>query len=199
MGRGGQLVTLLRLTANSDELAADIENLAEWIQGVSYGKADEAMSEIATMLAGSVRDTMLAQDFVPNSEVTTAYKQRKGLDPRVMFATGNTFARIDPRHGSTWARVYRGWEEWFAFLHDKGVGVAHWSREGTERARAGKTRRHRDRKQFSEGRIPLTHMGLTRFPKRPIFVLRPEVESAILERWERFLQSACDEVNSGAA
>lgn len=184
----------LVLKSNAHALAADINDLADHLQGVNYGKARDAMSEIADMLVGSVRETMLSQAFTPLSPVTVEYKQRKGLDSRILFASGRAFAGLVGHSGATWARAYRGLDDWWMFLHDKGVGVAQWSREGEDRSGAAAKRRHRNRKQMSEGRIPLTQLGYTRFPKRQMFVITAGAETSILSRYDLFLQTACDEV-----
>lgn len=190
---------ILHIDTNAHALGARLEALGSNLRDVNYGLARDAMADVAQYLVSSVQTTMLSQQFRPLSEVTTEYKRRKGLDPRILFATGRAFAGIEGDHGGTWAKAYRGRDDWWMFLHDRGVGVAHWSREGTARAGASKARRHRDRKQMSEGRVPLAQAGLTRFPERQMFVITPGAQTAILNRIELFLQAACDEVGNAAA
>ena len=191
-------MTLLRVDTNAFGLAAGVENLAEHLVAQDYGPARETFREVRDMLIENVQSNWLAGGFTPLTETTRAYKEREGLDPRTLFASGSSFAGIDGAYGATWAKALRGQTEWWMFLHDKGAGYGPWSREGWGRTKSGQRkagwkRRHRN----ADDNPPVA--GVTKFPARPVFYITGSTEERVLDRIDLFLQSACDEVADGAA
>jgi hypothetical protein len=126
---------------------------------------------------------MNAQAFVPNTEATRAYKQREGLDSRVLFASGKTYAGLDGASGSTWAKAMRGMDEWYIFLHNAGKGYGNWSRDD----RITNTNSTKRRKSVAKP-------GLSMFPKRQAFHITDSARGSILNRLELFYQTLLDEV-----
>jgi len=191
-------VSLLKIDTNAFGIAAGVENLSEQLMAQYYGPARDAFRDVRDLLMENVRSNWLAGGFTPNTEVTTAYKQRKGLDSRTLFASGSSFAGIDGYSGATWARAARGETEWWMFLHDKGAGYGPWSREGWGRTKAGERKAGWKRRHRKADENPAV-AGVTKFPARPVFFITGGTEEAVLSRIDLFLQSACDEVSSGAA
>lgn len=196
-------MSLLKITTNVDNMVSNLTALADNINGAEYGLAREAFRDIAGMLRASLQENFLAQDFVPPSEATLDYERRKGLDTRGLFSSGAAFRNLRTASGSTWAKAMRG-EEWYIFLHDRGVGYSYWSVDGRGGGRALPGRKGRKKgawrtraragTRWREG-----NAGVTRFPERHAFFINSGAESSILSRIDLFLQSACDEVSSGAA
>lgn len=170
-------MSLLRIDTNAEDFAAELQKVASVLEGAPYGLASAAFKDVRDLLMQDVRSVMTAQGFVPNTEATRAIKARKGLDSRVLFATGNTYAGLDGASGGTWAKAMRGLNEWYIFLHNQGKGEANWSRDdrGTPKKRTGTP-------------------GVTRFPQRQAFQITGSARGSILNRLELFYQELVDEV-----
>jgi len=184
-------VSFVKIESNVDNMVANLNVASERLAGAPYGAARDAFRDVEGFLTGSIRELMTGQAFVPLSQVTKDYKARKGLDSRILFATGNTYGGIRSAGGATWAKAMRGQEEWYIFLHDRGKGFAHWSQEGEDRASSSGKRRHRAK---GEGRRRLVELGTTRFPQRQSFLITEAAEGSILNRLELFYQELVDEV-----
>lgn len=180
---------LVNIESNAEALAAGLTRLGERISGADSKLAGEAFKDVRDLLMENVRSNWTAGNFAPLSPVTVEYKRRKGLDSRTLFASGSSFAGIDGRYGTSWAKAMRGQAEWWTFLHDKGRGYGPWSQEG--RGKGTSKRRHR------AGNEPAA--GVTKFPARPVFFITDSTRGAVLDRVELFLQTACDEVGNASA
>ena len=176
----------LMFDTNAEDFAAELAKVAETLKGAPYGPASAAFKDIRDLLIQDVRSVMTAQSFVPNTEVTKEVKARMGLDSRVLFASGNTFADLDGASGATWAKAMRGSNEWYIFLHNEGKGTANWTRD--DRAMAADphgARRHRK---------STARPGMRVFPKRQAFYITDSARGSILNRLELFYQTLVDEV-----
>lgn len=170
-------MSLYRIDTNAEDFAAELAKVAETMAGAPYGPASAAFKDIRDLLIQDVRSVMTAQAFIPNTPATREIKARRGLDSRVLFATGNTYAGLDGASGATWAKAMRGLNEWYIFLHNQGKGEANWSRDdrGNPKKRTGTP-------------------GVTRFPQRQAFQITDSARGSILNRLDLFYQELVDEV-----
>jgi len=173
----------LDLRTNAGPLGADIETLAEHLKGAPYGPTRDAFRDIRDVLMASVR-TNMSGALTPLSKVTLDYKARKGLDSRVLHASGNTAAGLDGKFGATWAKAQRGQNEWYIFLHDRGKGFSHWSVEGRGEPRAGSRQQRRD----------AARPGATKFPERRVFFINESARGAVIARYNALVSTLLGEV-----
>lgn len=171
---------------NAEDFAAELAKVAATLQGAPYGPASAAFKDIRDLLIQDVRSVMTAQAFVPNTKVTKEVKARMGLDSRVLFASGNTYARLDGASGATWAKAMRGSNEWYIFLHNEGKGTANWTRDD----RVGRSDPHGTRRHRKSTATP----GMRVFPQRQAFQITESTRGSILNRLDLFYQELVDEV-----
>lgn len=177
----------LKFKDNSGTVAQNVEAMADELNLSKWGVARTAFKDIRDILVSGVKENLNSGSFTPLSAVTLEYKSRMGYDSRPMHASGNLEAGIDGISGTRYAKAMRGQAEWYAFLHDRGKGYSHWSRnDRIAGAGFGPTKTKRTGEP-----------GITKFPVRKVFFINAATRSAVLTRYEELLNTIVERAAKG--
>lgn len=180
----------LSLNTNAEDLSASVNQAGERLLGASYAEASAAFKDISGYLVASIREAMSSQAFPSLSPVTREYKEREGLDSRILFASGQLYASLQGQFGPTWAKGVRGEKQWWAFIHDRGRGYSSWSRAGWIHGNAGRKKGWKRRHRKDNPEVP----GTTRFPQRQFFVITPTAEGQAINRYNALIETILSDV-----
>jgi len=177
----------LKFKDNSETVSQNVEAIADELNLAKWGVARAAFKDIRDILVSGVKENLNGGSFAPLSAATLEYKLRMGYDSRPMHATGNLEAGIDGISGTRYAKAMRGQNEWYAFLHDRGKGYSHWSRnDRIAGGGMGPTKRRRTGEP-----------GITKFPARKVFFINAATRNAVLVRYEQLLDTIIERAAKG--
>lgn len=176
----------LKFKDNSETVSQNVEAIADELNLSKWGVARAAFKDIRDILVSGVKENLNGGSFAPLSAATLEYKSRMGYDSRPMHATGNLEAGIDGISGTRYAKAMRGQNEWYAFLHDRGKGYSHWSRND----RVNKAMVSSPRRRTGEP-------GITKFPARKVFFINAATRNAVLVRYEQLLDTIIERAAKG--